>query len=520
MSGERLILVVGLVAIGLGGGSSAGSDDSRGVGTGGLAAPAPAAGSLFLYPERIPLRTGGFALAERGLVFVPVRRSDPGSAAIAVEVYRFRASDKARKGTPPIFFLHGGPSFSGLERELAVPGTFEEKWRPYLDVGDLVIVSQRGIGPSKPTTTIDITLPPTPLAADRDEEALTTEFRKILASEKAFWEAQGLDLRGFTVVEAAADVNDVRKALGYDKITIWGGSFGSHWGMTVMRDYPETVERAVLRGMEGPDHTYDHPGHAWNVYKRVAEEAEAAPELRPFLPEGGLIDAITQVIERLDREPFRIAVTDPKTGEPQEVLFSRRSEAGRNLARGYSGSLAAWPADVIALHEGDFTKAAQSAVARRNDPTRLLRTASYFMLDCGSGITPRRLAEYRSDPAVALIGLLNWNYLAGCAVWGSDLGDAFRQNFETDIPTVIVHGTWDTSTPYENALELLPYFKRSKFVTVVRGPHGAIRAAREVSQRFDEGILRFAATGDWSGLPDSVELPRAKWVIPATSPSN
>ena len=109
---------------------------------------------------------------------------------------------------------------------------------------------------------------------------------------------------------------------------------------------------------------------------------------------------------------------------------------------------------------------------------------------------------------------MNWGYTAGCSVWGSDLGDEFRQNFEIDIPTVIVHGTWDTSTPYENALELVPYFKNSKFIPVTRGPHGAIRAAFRVSEQFKQGIMKFAETGDMSGLPDKVEMPPVKWVIP------
>ena len=38
-------------------------------------AKAPEAGSLFLYPERIPLEAGGFFAAERGMLFVPLNRS-------------------------------------------------------------------------------------------------------------------------------------------------------------------------------------------------------------------------------------------------------------------------------------------------------------------------------------------------------------------------------------------------------------------------------------------------------------
>jgi len=93
------------------------------------------------------------------------------------------------------------------------------------------------------------------------------------------------------------------------------------------------------------------------------------------------------------------------------------------------------------------------------------------------------------------------------------MGDAFRQNFETDIPTLIVHGTWDLSTPYENALELLPYFTNSKFVTVKRGPHGSLNAAMEVSESFANAVWAFATTGDMSALPDEVEIP-VEWVAP------
>ena len=128
------------------------------------------------------------------------------------------------------------------------------------------------------------------------------------------------------------------------------------------------------------------------------------------------------------------------------------------------------------------------------------------MLDCSSGITAKRLAEYDSDPALKFLGQMDWGYTAGCPVWDSDLGDEFRQNFETEIPTVIVHGTWDTFTPFENATELVPYFKNGKFIAVNRGPHGAIRAAMRVSEPFRKGIMKFAATGDMSELPDSVDI--------------
>ncbi len=490
----------------------ASATDQKGVGDEAYRPKLPEPGTLFLYPERIALQDGGFFNAERGMLFVPENRSKEDSHAIAIEVYRFRRSAQAKPDTPPIFFLHGGPSFVGLERLLKERGTFEERWLPMLDVSDVVVISQRGIGPSKPTTTIEIATTPTPPDQPYDDTKVVADYRRALAEEKAAWMALGVDLSGYTAIEAAEDINDVRKALGYDSVTIWGGSFGSHWGMAFMRRHPELVARAILRGMEGPDHTYDHPGHSWKVYERVAAEAEAAPELTGVIPVGGLIRALESVIDRADKQPWKVTVTDSESGEKQEVLFD--GETVRSIARGYSGGLASWPADVINLYGGDFLPAARSLVRRYESGGRRSTTASFFMLDCGSGITEERLAEFLADPAANVFRRMNWHYIQGCPVWGSDLGDAFRQNFETEIPTVIAHGTWDTSTPYENALELIPYFKNSTFIPIIRGPHGAIRAAMKSSEEFTAGILHFAATGDTSKLPEVVEMPPVEWTIP------
>ena len=263
---------------------------------------------MFFFPERIPLERGGFVNAERGMYFAPVNRSVSDSAVIGIEVYRFPASPNAEPGTPPVFFLHGGPSFQGLERALELPRTFEQRWLPLTNVSDVVVVGQRGIGSSKPTTTIDVTTPSTQSDQSNDEGEDAAQFQRVLAIERSFWEEAGLDLAGFTVLEAAEDVNEVRRALGYGKIIVWGGSFGSHWGMSLMRLHPEIVERAVLRGMEGPDHTYDNPGHLWNVYRRVAQEAEAAPELQGMVPNGGLIAAIEEILPNAAEQPFTVPV--------------------------------------------------------------------------------------------------------------------------------------------------------------------------------------------------------------------
>ncbi len=475
---------------------------------------APRPGTVHLAIERIALAGGGFAEADRGVIFVPTVRADPASRPLSVEFYRFRALEK-RPDTPPIFRLFGGPGFGGLGPRLEEQGYYEENVVPLIRLADLVIVGQRGIGSSRPDTVCEAPPPvtfPEPLDPDRQEQAWRDASRRC----REFWEGRGLDLRGLNVVEAAGDVEDVRRALGYDKIQLWGGSFGSHWAMAVMRFYPGSVARAVLRGMEGPDHTYDSPSWVLQAVERFAAAAEQSEALAPLVPEEGLIGAWKAVLERAEKEPLQVKVVDPKRGGRATVPVS--ADNLRSLALGYTRRVSSrrgirsWPSDVLRLFHGDYTGLAQAYL--RQLRSNGFPTAAFFMLDCGSGISRVRGRELRMDPAARLVGPLGRFYDANCPVWGADLGEDFRRNFRTSIPTVIVQGDWDTSTPYENALELRPYFENSRFVTVEGGSHGAMSEAMNADSSFQAAIEQFFRNGDWSSIPEKVVLPPLEWVVP------
>ena len=479
-----------------------------------VAAPEPAAGSLFLHPERFALAAGSLGAAERGLYIAPVNRSTPDSGVLAVELYRFPAQSSVPPGRPPIFVLNGGPGFEGLAPRLAERDFYEEEIAPRTAIADVVVVGQRGIGSSTPDTICE------PAA-----------FPFVLGKNcREFWEGTGLDLAGFTVLEAAADVRDVALALGYHQVVLTGGSFGSHWAMAVMRKHPEIVARAVLSGMEGPDHTYDSPGGVLAALERIAAAAESSERLAGRIPEGGLLAGFRATLDRLRQGPVSVEIEHPESGETEEMQFFLPQVQG--LIMGYSGrissrsGIASWPADLIALAEGDFERLARVRLRREADGEeggggpRRYRTASYFMLDCGSGISQQRRERLESDPAIEIVGDLGSFYDQACRAWPADLGEEFRRNFETDIPTVIVHGTWDTSTPYENALELAPHFLRGKLVTVEGGSHGALGEALRHSEDLRPALERFLAAGDLAGMPERVVLPEVDWEEPPAARSS
>ena len=478
-----------------------------------------APGTLFLHPERFRLADGSYSAADRGVLFVPANRATPGTGVFALEFYRFPKRPEASGDTPPIFVLKGGPSWPGLGDSLEDPDFYEEQILPFAGIADVVFVGQRGIGSSRPNTACE---PPArfPIDAPPSEAEQVEAWREASRKCRAYWESEGVDLSGLTVIEAAADVNDVRKALGYEKIQLSGGSFGSHWGMAVLRFHPEIVERAVLTGMEGPDHTYDMPGWVLNSLRRTAEDAETSEELRELIPASGLIAALEALIARLDDEPVVIRLRKPGGSRRDSIDITIDGEAVVRFSRGYTPAVPAkhrmstWPADILTMHSGNLLALANWVLRSRAGGGGSYQTAAFFMLDCGSGISREREAVLDADPANRVVGKLGLFYQANCPAWEADLGEEFRKNFETEIPTVIVHGNWDLSTPLENALELLPYFKNSTFVLVERGTHGALGEALRASDDFRDALHDFMAAGDSSRLPERVVLPPLQWVVP------
>lgn len=233
------------------------------------------------------------------------------------------------------------------------------------------------------------------------------------------------------------------------------------------------------------------------------------------MPEQGLIQALKDVITRVQEDEVLVEVDDPISGSRKQMRILPHHI--RDLALGYTRrassrrGISSWPADILRLHRGEFQTVADTALSSQQ---RGFPTASFFMLDCGSGISAERGRILRSDPAAEVVGPLGRFYDTACPEWGADLGETFRQNFETNIPTVIVHGNWDTSTPIENALELKPYFTDSRFTLVEGGSHGALQEALAEDAEFRQAIREFLRSGNFSNVPEKVTLPALDWQLP------
>ncbi|MDR7070065.1 pimeloyl-ACP methyl ester carboxylesterase [Pseudoxanthomonas japonensis] len=445
---------------------------------------------------------------ELGHIYVPENRNRPNSRLIAVRYMRIKGEDQP--GTPPVFMLPGGPGDSYIEAFTKSGLDWFGAVRQRNDVlrfrraGDVVVMDQRGA--SGPSGRLSFNHNPDGQPLDRpavlaDElEAAPSVVRRALARYPDH------DLAGYTVIQCAEDLDDLRQALGYTKVNLFGLSYGSQWSFAVMRLHPGTVSRALLSGVEPLDNSYDMPSHVWAALMRVAAEAEADPRLRASLPQGGLRQAIDEILAHLEKDAVSVRL---QSGE--QIVLGPEDFRLSLLARPSE-----WPARIIDIHRGRYEAWAEEVAATRRPLKESSSALIGPLIDTSLNVSEIRGRHLEDDPAVQYLG--TWGFvpaMAAAPLWPTpDVGDALRLPEESPIPVVFLHGDWDTSTPIENSREIQPYFPNSRLVVVRRGGHGAIYDLADQNPDALDQLLDYLRTGDMTDLPTEIVIALPKFDTP------
>lgn len=464
-----------------------------------------------LTAQILTLRNGDTVTYDVGVIRVPERRDKPDSRMISVEFHRLPASNEAAAAVAPIYWLRGGPGFGGLGRLLSREGYYEAYLSELTAIAPVVVVGQRGFGESTP-----MACPPLPDAelGDVDERAeRLVRFRQGALDCLAAANAAGVDVEGYTVNELAHDVADIAKLLNHDPIQLFGNSFGAHSGMAVISMHPRLVARATLSALEGPDDTFDLPRYKRDALVRIATDAESHAALAQSTPDGGLIAAFEALIAQADAEPFYIDTQHIRTDA--KIRLRIDGDALRQLAQGttrgtqWRYGLKSWPGDISRMLSGDFSEA-----SRRLQYVWLnteLDNVAGFSMECGSGISDTRGRLMDAGAGRSLLNPTRWFASKVCDSWPVDLGQAFRRGFVSSVPVVLVHGDWDTSTPFENAPAFRKMFTNQHFVHVKGGSHGAYIEATEASPDFARAMQTWMRTGEREAMPETIILPAYEW---------
>ena len=394
-----------------------------------------------------------------GYVSVPEQRigATTHSRRIDLAVIRLRWAGGA--GKTANMLLAGGPGDSGIR---LVSGLPERRAAALLDLmgGDVISFDQRGTGRSQPGLAL---AEPTPLPLDAPGSAATwlplMERASRLAAER-FAEA-GIRLASYTTVESADDVDAVRRAFGYAGMNLWGRSYGSHLALATIRRHPDSVERLILVGPEGPDHTFKLPSQTDAVIRRIGERASV-----PELP-----DTMRAVFERLRRAPVTLDAAGPDGVERKLVIGAFDLQWLTAQALADPRALATLPIAYREMAAGDFRRIGPLALALRAQWR--LGSAMKYMMDLASGASPRRLDRIRREARAALLGdAMNFPTIDLQPAWpDADLGADYRRPVRSAVPALILVGDLDARTPVENAREIAAGLPHAKVIVLENGAH-------------------------------------------------
>lgn len=449
---------------------------------------------------------------EIGTIRVPENRSKPDSRKIGVGVLRVKA--RVATKAPPIFLLVGGPGVTLLDTIGDKSESARRRLRYWLDYSagaDLVIVEQRGF--TLRGDMLKLRYPAMPL--DRPTTVADNVAVTVAEAKAASVQNPTHDLTGYTIAECADDVDAVRRALGYPRISLMGASFGSQWSFAVMKRHPGTVARALISAVEPLNNGYDMPSQVFAVMQRIAFEAEQDKTLQPYIPAGGLMAAARAVRDRLAAGPIVVTLPGEAGGKPVSVTMGL-GDFQQSLVE-HAATASGWPAFVIDLYHARYARWAREVVTSRE----MLDTALIGpLIDTATGVSAERERQLRADPALDMIGPWNFaTYLASADAWPTmDLGDAFRLPAKDDTPVLFVQGDWDTNTPVENLLGVLPYYPNARAIIVHRGQHtGALQLLRDRPDLW-RAAMRFMNEGSLDALPVAAELAPVRFELPEGAP--
>ena len=365
---------------------------------------------------------------------------------------------KSTAATPrsPIVYLDGGPGGSGIGL-YRVP-EYKQMFDDLRAVADVVLLSQRGTGFSTPRLVCrDATPPAIPtdvfLSAARMAEVLAP--RTIRCAEQL--RKQGIDLGAYNTAASADDVEDLRKALGAPKVTLFGFSYGTHLALAAARRHPHSIDRLILAGTEGPDHTQKLP-HTFDFQLARLAQLEGTLDL---------VEVTRKVLAQFDTTPVEVDAKGTKLLIGKEGFqYLLRQDIGdtndtanvirmiRDSARGDYAMLGAF----AARRYGDFGGGA---------------SLMGFAMDCASGTPPERMARINREIPTSLLGVMtNYPFPRICeALKMPVLPESFRAPLFSPVPALFISGSLDSNTPPYQAEEVRWGFPNSAHVIVENAGH-------------------------------------------------
>lgn len=388
------------------------------------------AAAVQLSPCTIPEVDGE---ARCGTITVRENRAKKNGRTIDLNVVVLKAKGEAK--SDPLFALQGGPG----QAVVPLADFYARTFAGIRADRDIVLVDQRGTGKSNPlncdfTSDLSALFPPRLVEQCRDELA------------------KRADLTQYTTAHAVEDLEEVRTALGYGQVNLYGTSYGTRVAVEYLRRHPKNVRSMIVKGVLPPTmrQTIDSALDMDASWQRVV--ALAGPSLQADLDEL-LASLPVQVGDvRITRDDVAL-----------ELRGALHSLPGiRKL-----------PAMIRAAATGELQPLAKSIVDHRAGYSRTLSLGMYFSVTCAEDI-PRVTDEEAARATASTIAKDYWHrqLARACELWpDAPVAKNVAQPLRSDVPVLIVSGGYDPVTPPRMGEALAKTLPNSRHVVVDNGSH-------------------------------------------------
>jgi pimeloyl-ACP methyl ester carboxylesterase len=368
-----------------------------------------------------------------------------------------------RSTAAPLFLLAGGPGQSAMEVYVALSSTFARINRNHA----IVLMDQRGTGRSSQQSCEypeDWQEPADPMPA------LRKATRDCIAK-------LGSGARFYTTSIAVRDLNDMRIALGYDQIDLYGGSYGTRVAEHFMRRYPTHVQAVILDGVVYPQQaigaeTPQDGERALNlIVARCMQTADCAATY-PQLP-----DELAGLLQKFGPQKAKVTIDDPSSGLPLEIEFNRKILNAALRLLSYSSTQASLLPALI--HEAAHGKlrplAAQSVMNMREISDQLANGMQYTVicsedepLFAGNIDRAEMAKTYQGDDLVDALHEI-------CALWPKGpVDENLHAPLKSGIPTLLLSGEADPVTPPVDAERAAEGLLRHRHLILKGEGHGQL----------------------------------------------
>ncbi|MDQ2819070.1 MAG: alpha/beta hydrolase [Pseudomonadota bacterium] len=387
---------------------------------------------------------------------VPVTLDAPGGPMLKLHVTVAPAFREAAR-RDPLFVLAGGPGEAGSD----VLPLLSTAFRRVRATRDIVLIDQRGTGFSG-----RLDCPTRPEQETMIEAQLDQEMFDCIAVAK-----KQHRLSAYTTANAARDIEQVRQQLGYGKINVWGGSYGTRLGQVYARAYPDSVRTLVLDGVAAPEQVIPAGGRDSqtaldNLFKTCAKDPacnKAYPNLRAEF------DAVSA---RVDKGDVVIDMADPRTAQPVKISMSSARYLGTIHSVLYS---AADSRRLPFLLHSAYLGRWEPFVARRNLANDVSADGSnavllHLAVVCAEDM-PRLTPALLASDAGVLTRTMIERMPAMCKAIDVPPA-AWRAPTMINAPALLFSGALDPVTPPHRAVAAAKFMANARHIVVANAGHG------------------------------------------------